>query len=108
PIFWSAVPLAAFAVAAFSLMLLRRFRFSSFTRLPIPHVAWSLGIAFFLIHPPLAYWKKSSAGGTVVSRLSARKSFFEEVFTFVSQELIANKARAAKYKNRDRIFLGFK
>src|SRR5256714_8914255 len=40
----------------------------------MPHDASEAGIGCRFSQPPLAYWKKSTAGLTVVSRSAARKS----------------------------------
>src|SRR5689334_18630940 len=74
PLFCASLPVAAFVAAACSLIL-RRFTYScSRTSLPIPHVASDAGIGCRFSQPPFAYWKKSTAGLTVVSRSAARKS----------------------------------
>src|SRR4030095_7184159 len=90
PIFCSLVPLAVFAFAAFSLISLNRFKFSSITRFPMPQLLKSPGMGFLFIQPPLAYSKKSWPGAVVVSRLSAKKSFLAvDAFSGLLQEVQA-------------------
>src|ERR1700722_2491137 len=101
PIFWSDVPFAAFAAAAFSLISRKRLSFSSTTRLPIPQEDCSPGIGFFFIHPPLAYSKKSFAGLIVVSKFSVKISLAAEV----SPELFLQENRHAAIAQLNSSFL---
>src|SRR5205085_6135842 len=74
PIFCASLPCTAFEAADCSLIARRLTYSCSLTSLPIPQLASDAGMGCFFSQPPLAYWKKSTAGLTVVSRLAARKS----------------------------------
>src|SRR5438270_706420 len=50
----------------------------------MPHAASDAGMGCLFSQPPLAYWKKSTAGLTVVSRFAARKSLRVGAFAVVT------------------------